>query len=144
MSETSAAFQRRERAERRALQKEQQHTCMNLTDEFEVCPLTKPSVYYEDRKKQEPGKDDPNIADNGIDYDYSKLNIRELFDDYTSTTKKTSLHGEQKKRQSYIYIISKVVDGRTFFKIGYSDISSKAVVGVRLESHKTTLIDDYD
>ena len=138
---------RSERALKRARQRAQRaqnpaqpSPCMSLINDLQRCPLNKPPVFYDERKTQEPGNDDPKIANNGIEYDYSKLSIRELFDDYGTAARKESIYGKQKTRQSYIYIISKVIDGRTFFKIGYSDIASKAVVGVRLESHKTTLI----
>jgi len=114
--------------------------CVNLNNELQACPLPHKKTAYETRKTQKSGKDDKEIKKNGIDYDYDKISIRELFDDFGTAAKKESLFGEKKNRQSYIYIISKVIDDRTFFKIGYSDIASNAVVGVRLESHKTTLI----
>jgi hypothetical protein len=116
------------------------NACVNLTNEMQVCPIPQKKTAYESRKTQKSGKDDDEIKKDGVDYDYDKISIRELFDDFGVAAKKESLFGEKKPRQSYIYIISKVIDGRTFFKIGYSDIASNAVVGVRLESHKTTLI----
>lgn len=137
--------ERLKRRERRQQIKEGQmggpaNVCVNLTNEMQVCPLPQKKTAYESRKTQKSGKDDSEIKKDGVDYDYDKISIRELFDDFGVAAKKESLFGEKKPRQSYIYIISKVIDGRTFFKIGYSDIASNAVVGVRLESHKTTLI----
>ena len=134
------ALKRTIEKEKRARNNEALPACMELNNDLELCRMNEQPIFYNERKTQEPGNDDPKIANNGIDYDYSKLSIRELFDDYGVATRKESDYGKQKTRQSYIYIISKVIDGRTFFKIGYSDIASKAVVGVRLESHKTTLI----
>lgn len=115
-------------------------SCINLTNELQICPLNNKKQKYEERKTQPSGKDNEKIKKNGIEYDYNKHSIRELFDDHGISMKKDSLYGMKKNRQSYIYIISKVIDNRTFFKIGYSDIANNAVVGVRLESHKTTLI----
>ena len=116
------------------------NACLNLANDLQVCPLPHKKTAYETRKTQKSGKDDDEVKNHGVDYDYDKVSIRELFDDFGVAAKKESLLGEKKNRQSYIYIISKVIDGRTFFKIGYSDIAANAVVGVRLESHKTTLI----
>ena len=129
---------RLKRRERREAIKE--NHCVNLGKDLEMCPIATKKKLYESRKTQKSGKDDKKIAKNGIEYDYDKISIRELFDDYGTAAKKESIFGQKKNRQSYIYIISKVIDGRTFFKIGYSDIANNAVVGVRLESHKTTLI----
>lgn len=119
---------------------EASNACVNLANDLQVCPLPHKKTAYETRKTQKSGKDDNEVKNHGVDYDYDKVSIRELFDDFGVAAKKESLFGEKKNRQSYIYIISKVIDGRTFFKIGYSDIAANAVVGVRLESHKTTLI----
>ena len=130
--------ERLKRRERREAIKE--NHCVNLGKDLEMCPIAMKKKLYESRKTQKSGKDDKKIAKNGIEYDYDKISIRELFDDYGTAAKKESIFGQKKNRQSYIYIISKVIDGRTFFKIGYSDIANNAVVGVRLESHKTTLI----
>ena len=113
-------------------------SCVNLTNEMQICPLNNKKQKYEERKTQPSGKDDEKIKKMVLNTT-CKHSIR-LFDDHGISIKKDSLYGMKKNRQSYIYIISKVIDNRTFFKIGYSDIANNAVVGVRLESHKTTLI----
>lgn len=97
-------------------------------------------ISYDKRKTQNKGKDDDAIKQDGIEYHYDKIGIRELFDSYEYREKRTTDFGHVKEKKSYIYIISKLIDGRTFFKIGYSNIGPNDVVGTRLESHKTSLI----
>ena len=97
-------------------------------------------VSYSKRKEQKKGKDDSIIKNDGIEYHYDKIGIRELFDSFEYNERRTTEYGHVKEKKSYIYIISKVIDGRTFFKIGYSNIGPNDVVGTRLESHKTSLI----
>lgn len=48
--------------------------------------------------------------------------------------------GFQKKRRSYIYIISKKIDDRTFVKIGYSTLEENSIGSSRFRSFQTSLI----
>jgi hypothetical protein len=98
------------------------------------------------RKTQKANKgnikrDSPYIRGHGINYYDEKFIIKSLF----NKEDKYSLHisgYDHGKRiiGSYIYIISKKIDSRTFIKIGYSTLSSNSSQGSRLRSFQTTLI----
>jgi hypothetical protein len=91
--------------------------------------------YYERRKTQNLGKDGVFIKDDGIDYNASDPLIAELFDSNLLPTEIKTRSGVEKLKRSYIYIISKKIDGRTFIKIGVSNTTS-----LRLGSLQTALI----
>ena len=90
---------------------------------------------YERRKTQKLGKDGVFIKKDGIDYDGSDPLISELFDTDLLPTEIKTKSGVEKLKRSYIYIISKKIDGRTFIKIGVSNTTS-----LRLGSLQTALI----
>lgn len=102
-----------------------------------ICDLSNNAEkeFYQRRKTQKKGRDSASIKNDGIDYNGSDPLISELFDtDLLPTEIKTKSSVEKLKR-SYIYIISKKIDGRTFLKIGVSNTTS-----LRLGSLQTALV----
>ncbi len=90
---------------------------------------------YQRRKTQKLGKDGAFIKKDGIDYNGSDPLISELFDTNLLPAEIKTKSSVEKLKRSYIYIISKKIDGRTFIKIGVSNTSS-----LRLGSLQTALI----
>ena len=78
----------------------------------------------------------------GIDYSTTEQLVSELFDDEHFPQKIRTFQDEEPVDviRSYIYIISKVVDGRTFIKIGMSNFEARQKLATRLESAQTFLI----
>lgn len=99
-----------------------------------------PRITYEERKRQPSGEDDAYILDNGIEYDGTSPLISDLFDETRLNEKVHTATGIENVRRSYIYVISKVVDNRTFIKIGISRLSNSASTSTRLGFIQTTLI----
>ena len=100
---------------------------------------------YLERKKQKVGKGDMEadseyIKNHGIDYFEEKMLIKELFIQEIKPLDIIHDFGFQKKRRSYIYIISKKIDDRTFVKIGYSTLEENSIVSSRFRSFQTSLI----
>ena len=119
------------RSERIAKQK-----CLKA-DDTTICNLARNSGNnpYQRRKTQKQGKDSAFIKKDGIDYNGSDPLISELFDTNLLPTEIKTRSGVEKLKRSYIYIISKKIDGRTFIKIGVSNTTS-----LRLGSLQTALI----
>ena len=97
------------------------------------------NISYNARKTQDTGKDDKYIQDDGIEYDATKPMIRELFDERVLSEDVYTSSGVERVRKSYMYVISKVIDKRTFIKIGISRISNTSV-STRLGFLHTALI----
>ena len=100
---------------------------------------------YLERKTQKVGKDDMGedsqyIKSHGIDYFEEKMLIKEIFIQEIKPLDIMHEFGFQKKRRSYIYIISKKIDDRTFVKIGYSTLEENSIVSSRFRSFQTSLI----
>lgn len=109
-------------------------------DDSIICPSTDESfVSYANRKTQRVGRDDTYIIDNGIEYDGTNPIMTDLFDDAHLSEKVHTLTGVENVRRSYIYIISKKIDKRTFIKIGISRISNTSA-STRLGFLHTALI----
>ena len=87
--------------------------------------------------------DDKWIQKSGIEYSTTEPLISELFDDghFPQSIHTTGDDAPIDVVRSYIYIISKLVDGRTFIKIGMSNFgNTRQKIGTRLESAQTFLI----
>jgi hypothetical protein len=81
----------------------------------------------------------------GIDYSTREPLITQLFDTDQLPQELHTKYGVEQVTRSYIYIISKKVDGRTFFKIGMSNLgNTKQKVSTRLESAQTFLIPGFE
>ena len=81
----------------------------------------------------------------GIDYSTREPLISQLFDTDQLPQELHTKYGVEQVTRSYIYIISKKVDGRTFFKIGMSNLgNTKQKVSTRLESAQTFLIPGFE
>lgn len=102
-----------------------------------------PKVSYKKRKEEKSEKEDAWLAVDGIEYSTTEPLISQLFNTKQFPPK---VHvGSDKSsydvNRSYIYIISKKVDGRTFIKIGMSRLgNSRQKISTRLESAQTFLI----
>ena len=72
------------------------------------------------RKTQKVGMEEDNefIRKHGIDYFEDKMIIKELFTQEIAVRSRDDF-GQRKSRRSYIYIISKKIDDRTFIKLQY-------------------------
>ncbi len=101
-----------------------------------ICKLTEDDNFYMKRKNQQvTGSDGAFIKKDGIDYNGSDPLIAELFDPEKLPSVIKSKSGIENIKRSYIYIISKKIDTRTFLKIGVSNTTS-----LRLSSLQTALI----
>ena len=122
------------------------NSCVVNKEGVEVCPVNdedeggKNEVSYEGRKKQVRGNDDGYMIGEGIEYDGSSPLIVDLFDESRISQKVHTETGIENVRRSYIYIISKKIDGRTFIKIGISRMSNQASTSTRLGFIQTVLI----
>ena len=102
-----------------------------------------PKVSYKKRKEEKSEKEDAWLVVDGIEYSTTEPLISQLFNTKQFPPK---VHvGSDKSsydvNRSYIYIISKKVDGRTFLKIGMSRLgNSRQKISTRLESAQTFLI----
>ena len=100
-------------------------------------------VSYKKRKEEKSEKEDAWLVVDGIEYSTTEPLISQLFNTKQFPPK---VHvGSDKSsydvNRSYIYIISKKVDGRTFLKIGMSRLgNSRQKISTRLESAQTFLI----
>lgn len=102
-----------------------------------------PISYIQRKTKQRSSRDGSWIQTQGIEYGTNEQLISELFDDEHFPQKIRTFHDEEPVDviRSYIYIISKVVDGRTFIKIGMSNFgNTRQKLATRLESAQTFLI----
>ena len=88
-----------------------------------LCDLTgdDDSDLYKRRKTQKTGKDSAFVKDDGIDYNGNDPLISDLFDEDLLPSEIKTKSGVEQLKRSYIYIISKKIDGRTFIKIGVSN-----------------------
>ena len=87
--------------------------------------------------------DDKWIQKRGIEYSTTEPLISELFDDghFPQSIHTTDNDTPMNVVRSYIYVISKQVDGRTFIKIGMSNFgNTRQKIGTRLETAQTFLI----
>ena len=124
-----------------ARENDTQKDCIIQNDRV-ICPENMndvDSVSYNARKTQVSGKDDKYIQEDGIEYDATKPMIRELFDERVLSQDVHTSSGVERVRKSYMYVISKVIDSRTFIKIGISRISNTSV-STRLGFLHTALI----
>jgi hypothetical protein len=113
----------------------------NNNSNSEFCAVDAiPFVTYEQRKLQSPGSNGVYMMDDGMDYDGSSPYITDLFDESRLSNKIHTASGIENVRRSYIYIISKKVDNRTFIKIGISRLSNSAGTSTRLGFLQTALI----
>ena len=95
-------------------------------------------VSYDDRKSQNRGADDSQIKKDGIDYNGSGEFFVDIFDENRLPEKIYTRSEIEDVKRSFLYIISKVVDDRTFFKIGISKNNNRAAT--RLGELQTSLI----
>ena len=102
-----------------------------------------PISYVQRKTQQRSSRDSAWIQNQGIDYSTTESLISELFEDEHFPQKIRTFQDEEPVDviRSYIYIISKVVDGRTFIKIGMSNFgNTRQKLATRLESAQTFLI----
>ena len=102
-----------------------------------------PISYIQRKTQQRSSRDGSWIQNQGIDYSTTEQLVSELFDDEHFPQKIRTFQDEEPVDviRSYIYIISKVVDGRTFIKIGMSNFgNTRQKLATRLESAQTFLI----
>lgn len=90
---------------------------------------------YHDRKRQRPQKE-WYIHNQGVEYNGGDAIFTEVFDQPILLN---TQNGTENVKRSMIYIISKVIDGRTFLKIGASK-STKSSTGGRLSDAQTFLL----
>ena len=148
-------IEREKRLERRDKAREQREsgTCVvttqnkkGQTKEIKHCNSRDiVSDKYKERKTQKVGKgyiqkDSKYIENHGVDYYENKMIIRELFVQEIQPLSMIHDYGFKKQRRSYIYVISKFIDGRTFVKVGYSTLEEHATYSTRLKSFQTALI----
>lgn len=98
--------------------------------------------HYENIKKKSRGSDPSFLVTEGIDYIRNEPLLLTVFNSDTAALNSGNDKEQPRRfRRSYIYVISKKVDGRTFIKVGFSDVgSSKSTINTRLESAQTFLI----
>ena len=108
----------------------------NCIEDSTICKLTdNDNLYIKRKKTQIKGTDGGFIKKDGIDYNASDPLIAELFDSEIIPSVIKSKSGIENIKRSYIYIISKKIDSRTFLKIGVSNTTS-----LRLSALQTALI----
>tara|TARA_B100001094_G_scaffold94143_1_gene90043 strand:+ start:7444 stop:9465 length:2022 start_codon:yes stop_codon:yes gene_type:complete len=109
------------------------------SDEDDI--LYAPKVSYKKRKEEIAEKENPSLDSDGIEYCKNEPLISELFNTKQLPQEVHTKYKTYDVNRSYIYIISKKVDGRTFIKIGMSKLgNSKQKISTRLESAQTFLI----
>lgn len=96
------------------------------------------TISYESRKKQESGQNDPYIEKDGIDYNGSGEFFVDIFDETRLPDDIHTKTGIENVKRSFLYVISKVIDNRTFIKIGISKNYNNA--STRLGELQTSLI----
>jgi hypothetical protein len=146
---------RAERAKRREKQKDALfNKCVSITmgeneeekREVKHCDVQGiVSDKFKLRKNQKVGvgkmkSDSAYITNKGIQYFEDKALIRDLFVQDIQPLPMTNDYGTKKVRRSYIYIISKKVDDRTFIKIGFSTLDQRSTSSSRFKSFHTSLI----
>ena len=109
--------------------------CLKEQDNVTLCKLVPETNLYQRRKTQSKGKDGKFIQKDGIEYNGSDTLISELFDPKMLPMEIKTRSGVENLKRSYVYIISKKIDERTFIKIGVSNTTS-----TRLGSLQTALI----
>lgn len=118
-------------------QQNQVQAAANNADEGSVVS----GVSYKERKDQSPGREEKWLEQDGIEYSTNEPLITSLFDMKQLPEVVHNAYGVNKVNRSYIYIISKKIDRRTFFKIGMSNLgNTKSKISTRLESAQTFLI----
>ena len=131
-------------AQRRIRQDKKPIKCQTNMHGVVLCPVddeaSSQEISYEERKTQRPGPDDRFMINDGIEYDGSSPLITDLFDESRISHKIHTSTGIENVRRSYIYIVSKKIDGRTFIKIGMSRMSSQVSTSTRLGFIQTVLI----
>ena len=95
-------------------------------------------VSYEARKKQASGENDPYIEKDGIDYNGSGEFFADIFDETRLPVDIHTKTGIENVKRSFLYVISKKVDDRTFIKIGISKNYNNS--STRLGELQTSLI----
>ena len=93
-------------------------------------------ITHSQRKLQRHETEERYIRNQGVDYNGSDPMITEVFDE---PFKLSTQNGTEDVKRSLIYIISKVVDERTFIKIGASK-STRSSTGGRLGDVQTILL----
>lgn len=119
--------------------------CNQVNDGATICPVQEePEVSiskYEKRKTEKyRSDDDAYIKNDGIEYNASNVLLSELFEDGRLPNEIHTSAGVESVRRSYLYIISKKVDNRTFVKIGISKLGAATQYSSRLGGLQTSLI----
>lgn len=107
----------------------------------------KPIPYVQRKTQTRVSRDGSWIQNQGIEYSTSEQLVSELFDEEHFPQKIRTFQNDTPVDviRSYIYIISKVVDGRTFIKIGMSNFgNTRQKIATRLESAQTFLIPGFE
>lgn len=101
-----------------------------------------PHISYKKRKEQDAGEEkDAWLKTDGIEYSKKEPLISELFNIKQLPSIVRTVLGDYDVTRSYIYVISKKIDTRTFIKIGMSNLgNSRQKISTRLESAQTFLI----
>lgn len=105
--------------------------------------MTATGISYKNRKKQRSGRKSKEqwAKYDGIEYSTNESLISQIFNTEQMPQELYTDYGVERINRSYIYIISKKIDGRTFLKIGMSNLgNSKYKISTRLESAQTFLI----